>query len=147
MLKWLRRVGTGLGVLAVLCIGLGFGQMRAPSRGRSGSGRGVGNPSDPDAPKGVYPTQSGVVKSISGSQLLLEVDDEHEMKFRITRKTKIFSQNKDGTKEIKASSLEPGQTVSVDMQSALDGSFEAVRVTLEVPPKEAPEVPKDSPKQ
>jgi hypothetical protein len=83
-----------------------------------------------------------VVKSISGAQLLLEVDDEHEMKFRITRKTKFFSGDKDGPKEIKASSLHPGQTVSVDMQSALDGAFEAVRVTLE-----APGVPKESPKQ
>jgi hypothetical protein len=90
---------------------------------------------DPNAPKGVYPTSRGVLKSISGSQLLLELDDEHEMKFRITRKTKIFS----GTQEIKASSLHPGQTVSIDMQSSLDGSVEAVRVTLETP--------KDPPKQ
>jgi hypothetical protein len=65
--------------------------------------------------------------------LLLELEDEHEMKFRITRKTKFFSQNKQDTQEIKASSLHPGQTVSVDMQSALDGSFEAVRITLESP--------------
>jgi hypothetical protein len=82
-----------------------------------------------------------VIKSISGTQLLLEVDDEHEMKFRITRKTKIFSQDKEGAKEIKASSLHPGQTVSIDMESSLDGSFEAIRVTLGIP-----EAPKESPK-
>jgi hypothetical protein len=74
-----------------------------------------------------------VLKSISGSLLLIELDDEHEMKFRITRKTRFFSQTKQDTQEIKASSLHPGQTVSVDMQSALDGSFEAVRITLESP--------------
>ena len=68
-------------------------------------------------------------------------NDEHEMKFRITRKTKFFaSQGKQGngkqvTKEIKASSLHPGQTVDVDMQSSLDGSFEAVRVIVESPSK------------
>jgi hypothetical protein len=61
------------------------------------------------------------------------MDDEHEMKFRITRKTKIFSQSKQGSQEIKASSLHPGQAIAVDAQSALDGSFEAVRVTLESP--------------
>jgi len=67
------------------------------------------------------------------------MDDEHEMKFRITRKTKVFSQDKQDTQEIKASSLHPGQAVSIDMQSSLDGSFEAVRVIVESP--------KESPKQ
>jgi hypothetical protein len=66
-------------------------------------------------------------------------NDEHEMKFRITHKTKFFSsQGKPGkqvTKEIKASSLHAGQAVDVDMQSSLDGSFEAVRVTVESPNK------------
>ncbi len=52
------------------------------------------------------------------------------MKFRITRKTKFYLQDKQGTHEIKASALQPGQTVDVDMQTALDGSFEAMRVTL-----------------
>ncbi|MBZ5636404.1 MAG: hypothetical protein LAO55_25045 [Acidobacteriia bacterium] len=55
------------------------------------------------------------------------------MKFRITRKTKFLSQSKQGVKEIKASSLQPGQTVDVDMQSAIDGAFEAVRITVESP--------------
>jgi hypothetical protein len=64
---------------------------------------------------------------------LVEMDDEHEMKFRITRKTKIFSQGKQGTQEIKTSSLHPGQAVAIDAQSGLDGSFEAVRVTVESP--------------
>ncbi|MCU1336940.1 MAG: hypothetical protein JWO19_2521 [Bryobacterales bacterium] len=63
----------------------------------------------------------------------MEMDDEHEMKFRITRKTKIFSQGKQGTQEIKTSSLHPGQAVAIDAQSGLDGSFEAVRVTVESP--------------
>lgn len=141
MLNRLSRVGTGIVVLAVLC----FGQGKSSARGRTSSGRGsTASAVDPNAPKGVYPTSRGVLKSISGSQLLLEVDDEHEMKFRITRKTKIFaSQGKDAAKEIKASSLEPGQTLSIDMQSGLDGSFEAIRVTLELP-KEAPQ---ESPKQ
>lgn len=128
MLRWLRRVGICVVVLAGLCLGLCYGQGRVPQRGRGPGGANL--PTDPDAPKGVYPTSHGVLKSISGSQLLVQVDDEHEMKFRITRKTKIFSQGKDGAKEIKASSLEPGQTVDVDMQSALDGSFEAIRVTV-----------------
>lgn len=112
-------------------------------RGRTGA---RGAPSDPkgaSAPKDVYPTSHGLLKSISGSQLLVEVDTDHEMKFRITRKTKIFSQSKDSqgkdvSKEIKASSLEPGQTVDVDMQGAPDGSFEAVHITVVPPDAEAP---------
>ena len=77
--------------------------------------------------QGVYPTSRGMLKSISRTQLLVQVDDEHEMKFRIIRKTKIFS---DG-KEIKASSLRSGQAVAVEAQSAVDGSYEAVRITVE----------------
>jgi hypothetical protein len=77
--------------------------------------------------QGVYPTSRGVLKSISRAQLSIQVDDEHEMKFWITRKTKIFAQSK----EIKASSLQPGQAVAVEAQSAVDGSYEAVRVTVE----------------
>jgi len=89
---------------------------------------------DPNAPKGVYPTSRGVLKSISGSQLLLEIDDEHEMKFRMTRKTKILgSLGGHGNQEMKVSALHPGQTISIDMQSGLDGSFEAVRITVESP--------------
>jgi hypothetical protein len=72
-----------------------------------------------------------VLKSKSGSQLLIEMDDEHEMKFRITRKTKFYSQSKQGPQEIAASALHPGQPVAVESQSALDGAFEAVRVTVE----------------
>jgi hypothetical protein len=49
------------------------------------------------------------------------------MKFWITRKTKIFAQSK----EIKSSSLQPGQAVAVEAQSAVDGSYEAVRITVE----------------
>ena len=104
-MKKLCTAGIRAIVLTALCFGLCLGQVRAPSKGRSSGsqGRGSANPSDPNAPKGVYPTSSGVLKSISGSQLLLELEDEHEMKFRITRKTKFFSQNKQDTQEIKAS--------------------------------------------
>jgi hypothetical protein len=57
------------------------------------------------------------------------------MKFRLIHKTKFYTQSKDSqgktvTKEIKASSLEPGQTVDIDMQASLDGAFEAVHVTV-----------------
>ena len=111
MVKGLGRVGIGIAVFACLCAG----QQREVPRGQ------------------VYPTSHGILKSISRSLLVVEVDDEHEMKFRITRKTKFYSQDKQGEHEIKASSLQPGQTVDVDMQAALDGSFEAMRVTLESP--------------
>jgi hypothetical protein len=82
------------------------------------------------------------VKSISGSQLLLEVDDEHEIKFRLTRKTKSYIQSKDGqgknvAKEVKTSSLQPGQTVDIDMKSSLDGTFEAVRIVAAKAPSNA----------
>jgi len=126
--KRLARVG----VCVLLAAGLSFGQ------GASGSGRGKGGsvaPADPNAPKGVFPTAHGTIKSISGSQLFVEVDEDHEMKFRLIHKTKIFMQSKDGQgkivlKEIKTSSLEPGQTVDIDMQSSLDGTFEAVHITV-----------------
>jgi hypothetical protein len=65
----------------------------------------------------------------------VEVDEDHEMKFRLIHKTKFYKQSKDSqgktvSKEIKASSLEPGQTVDIDMQSSLDGAFEAVHITV-----------------
>ena len=85
----------------------------------------------------VYPTSHGLIKSIAGSQLYVQVDDEHEMKFRMTHKTKIFSQDKQGAREIKASSLKAGQTVDVDMQTSLDGAFEAVRITVVRPKAES----------
>ena len=83
--------------------------------------------------QGVHPTTYGVIKSISRSLLLIRVDDEHEMKFQITHKTKFSSQDKQGSHDIKASSLEAGQAVAVEAQVALDGAFEAVRVTLGLP--------------
>jgi hypothetical protein len=134
------KAGICIAVLAGLC----FGQ-RAPVQGRtkgSASRGGSVSPADPNAPKGVYPTAHGIVKSLSGSQLYVEVDEDHEMKFRLIHKTKIFTQSKDAqgkivTKEIKASSLEPGQTVDIDMQVSLDGAFEAVNVTV-VPADAAP---------
>jgi len=133
--KHVCQAGFRITVLTALCFGLCWGQGRAPATGRAkgSQGKAPAGSVDPNAPKGVYPTSRGVLKSISGSLLLLELDDEHEMKFRITRKTKFLSQTKQDTQEIKASSLHPGQTVAVDMQSALDGSFEAIRIILETP--------------
>ncbi len=129
MLKRFFRVGIAVAVFAILCAGQ---QQRVPSGQTRGSGKSGSQPAqDPNGPKGVYPTSHGVLKSISGSLLLVEVDDEHEMKFRITRKTRFYSHDKQGTHEIKASSIQPGQTVDVDMQTSLDGSFEAMRVTLQ----------------
>jgi len=61
---------------------------------------------------------------------MMAMDDEHEMKFRITRKTKFVSGDK---QEIKASAIESGQAVAVDAETALDGSFQAVRIVLKSP--------------
>jgi len=151
VLKGLSRVEIWVGVFAGLCLAqLCLAQGRMPGRGRTPGGLGApATPVDPNAPKGVYPTERGVVKSISGSQLFVEMDDEHEMKFRITRKTKIYNQTKDGqgktvAKEIKSSALEIGETVDVDMQTAPDGSFEAVRITVVPPDAEPPKA--ESPK-
>lgn len=127
-----------LAVCVVLVAGLCFGQGGTPAQGRTkGSTRRGGSaaPADSSAPIGVYPTAHGVVKSIAGSQLFVAVDDEHEMKFRITHKTKSYIQTKDGqgkvvSKEMKTSSLQPGQTVDIDMESSLDGAFEAVRIVV-----------------
>jgi hypothetical protein len=132
-MKGLCKAGICVALLAGLC----FGQ-RVPGQGRTRGSTGRGGsvaPADPNAPKGVFPTAHGIVKSISGSQLYVEVEEDHEMKFRLIHKTKIFTQSKDSqgkiaTKEIKASSLEPGQTVDIDMQSSLDGAFEAVHITV-----------------
>lgn len=74
----------------------------------------------------VYPVAHGVLKSIAGSELLVEVEQDHEMKFRVTRKTRVYSQ----AKEIKASSLEPGQTLDIEMESARTGALEAIRITV-----------------
>ena len=124
------------GIWVVVMTGLCFGQ-RAPGQGRTrgSAGRGSAAPADPNAPKGVFPTAHGTIKSIAGSQLFVEVDEDHEMKFRLIHKTKFFRQFKDEqgkivSKEIKASALEPGQTVDIDMQASLDGAFEAVHVTV-----------------
>ena len=107
MHRRIASVAAWLAVFAALCLG----QERSPK---------------PARPKGIYPTAHGVLKSISGSQFVLEVEEEHELKFHITRKTKIFSQNK----EVKPSVLEPGQTLAIDMQAALDGSFDAIRINI-----------------
>ena len=133
MLKQLARIG----VFVVFATGLCFGQ-RPQAQGRSNGSPGRGAsaaPADPNAPKGVFPTAHGIVKSVAGSQLFVEVDEDHEMKFRLIHKTKIFQQSKDNqgkivSKEIKASALEPGQMVDIDMQASLDGAFEAVRITV-----------------
>jgi hypothetical protein len=102
-------------------------------RGRGASTAGRGSPNDPNAPKGVYATSHGVVKSISKGVLMLAMDDEHEMKFRITRKTRFVSAVKQGTQDIRPSAIESGQVVAVDAETTLDGAFEAVRVVLESP--------------
>ena len=105
-----------------------WGQQR-PVRARGSSTAGRGTLNDPNAPKGVYATSYGVVKSISKGVLMVAMEDEHEMKFRITRKTKFISSDK----EIKSTSIEPGQSVAVDAETSLDGAFEAVRIVLESP--------------
>lgn len=132
---FLKVAAAGIIVLGLsaLC----WGQQRAPVRGRGGSTAGRGAlPKSSDVPKGVYATSHGVVKSISKSVLMVAMDNEHEMKFRITRKTKFVSEDKQGSHEIKGDSLESGQPVAVDAETAQDGSFEAVRVVLE--PAKAP---------
>jgi hypothetical protein len=73
-----------------------------------------------------------VVKSISKALLTVSVDEDHEIKFRLTRKTKFSLPDKEGAHDIKSSALESGQTVSVDAETALDGSFEAARVVVEM---------------
>lgn len=136
-MKRLARVGICILGLAGLCAAQGSGRTKG-SPGRGSVANASSGAADPNAPKGLYPTSHGVLKSISGSQLFVELDDEHEMKFRMTRKTKIYlqskdAQGKDSAKEVKASSLEPGQVLDIDMQITLDGSFEAVRVTARSP--------------
>ena len=126
MLKPFLRIGTWLALLAGPCAFLSSGQERSSKPARPKPPSESGAQRKPQAPKGIYPTAHGVLKSISGSQFMLEVEEEHELKFHITRKTKIFSQNK----EVKASILEPGQTLDIDMQAALDGSFDAIRITI-----------------
>ena len=129
----MKRVALA-GVCLMLSAGLCLAQGRGPQKGSSGRGGSV-IPADPNAPKGVFPTAHGTIKSIAGSQLFVEVDEDHEMKFRLIHKTKFFKQSKDSqgkivSKEIKASALEPGQTVDIDMQASLDGAFEAVHITV-----------------
>ena len=128
---WVVSLFAGL-CLPLVCSGQGgtSGQARPQKSRRGGSAA----PADLNAPIGVFPTSHGVLKSISGSQLLLDVGDDHEIKFRITHKTKSYIQSKDSqgrsiVKEIKTSSLQPGQTLDIDMQSSLDGTFEAIRIT------------------
>jgi hypothetical protein len=138
VLQGIYRAGPIVFVLAGLCLPLlcfaqgGTSGQPPPKKSRHG---GSAAPADLNAPVGIYPTSHGVLKSISGSQLLMEVDDEHEMKFRITHSTKSYMQSKDGqgknvVKEIKTSSLQAGQTLDIDMKSSLDGAFEAVRIMV-----------------
>lgn len=121
-----------VGILAIALYSSGWGQ-QGPGRGRDGSTTGRGTSKDPNAPKGVYATSHGVVKSISKSALMMAMEDGHEMTFRITRKTKFLAGEKQGDQEIKASAIGSGQAVAVDAVTALDGSFEAVRIVLESP--------------
>jgi hypothetical protein len=109
MLKRIFRIGISLAVFVLLCPG-----QESPSKRKS------------EAPKTIYPTAHGVLKSIAGSQFTLEVEEEHELKFHLTRKTRIFLQNK----EVKPTQLEPGQTLDIDMQASIDGSFDAIRINI-----------------
>jgi hypothetical protein len=119
------------GICALVLCGLCFGQGRPPIRSR-GAASGRGTIPASNNTKGVYATSRGVVKSISKALLTVSVDEDHEIKFRLTRKTKFFLQDKEGAHDIKSSALESGQTVSVDAETALDGSFEAARVVVEM---------------
>ena len=143
MLKFHCRVEIGAAVFVGLCLvqlchAQGSAQGQAPGRVGTSGRSGATAHANPNPPKGVYPTAHGDLKSIAGAQLLVQVDDDHEMKFRMTRKTKIFAQDKQGAREIKASSLQAGQTLDIDMQTSLDGVFEAVRVTVVSPKVESP---------
>jgi hypothetical protein len=69
----------------------------------------------------------GTVRSATGKKLAIDVEGDQTLEFYYTRKTKFY----DGDKKVKASSLKRGDRVSVEAQRGLDGTLNAVKVSLE----------------
>jgi hypothetical protein len=117
------RIGVLLLLLAALpspC------QIARPGRGGSRSPRtGVGDVS------GQQPlaTFKGTVQEIDKKALTVEEADSNTLQFVCSRKTHYYN----GTKEIKASTLKPGDRVTVETKRFRDGELEAINVRLEKP--------------
>jgi hypothetical protein len=114
-----------IGVLLVLVAALPSPcQTARPSRGGSRSPR-----TSPGDVSGQQPLASfkGTVHEIDKKALTLEEADANTMQFVCSRKTHYY----DGSKEIKASTLKPGDHVTVETKRFRDGELEAVTVRLE----------------
>ena len=102
-----------------------WAQSRVP-RQRGGSARQGSNPTDKNATI-VLPTFSGVLRGIDKKFILLEAEDGNTQKFNITKKTKFL----DGEKPIQFADLKVGSNLAVEVQLALDRSFDCVNVRLD----------------
>jgi hypothetical protein len=69
----------------------------------------------------------GKVRSTTGKKLLIDMAEDQTLEFYYSKKTKFY----DGDKKLEASSLKPGDRVSVEAQRGLDGTLNAVKVRLE----------------
>jgi hypothetical protein len=74
-------------------------------------------------------TFTGTVHDMDGKTLTVEDADAKTLQFFCTHKTRYF----DGSKKIKSSDIKPGDRVSVESKTALDGELEAVNVRREHP--------------
>ena len=72
-------------------------------------------------------TFHGTLKSVSKKELVLEVQNEHEVAFAISHKTKFLKEKK----SIKAADIPSGAVLSVDGKRDILGNTEAVVVRLE----------------
>ena len=80
----------------------------------------------------ILPSFEGVLRSVSGKQLVVATPDDNEIRFHVVRGTAAYS----GAKKISLSALRIGQRVSVEARVAPDGSFDAVTVHVESLPRE-----------
>ena len=69
---------------------------------------------------------TGLVKTVTGKQIVIEPDPDNSMTFVRSRRTKIVQ----GGKPANESALKPGASVTVDCVTRLNGDLEAITVTL-----------------
>ena len=88
----------------------------------------------PDVPLATF---TGSVRIIDAKALTIDVAEGNTLEFICTRKTRYY----DGSKKIKASAINPGDTVTVEARPDLLLKPEAVIVHLEHPKPAEPEKP------
>lgn len=132
--EWLRMLAGALPVVA-----FAQEQQRMPQDRQSRSRQGGGQSRDKASgaggrsPEDLLIRFPGRLKSVTKKQILLEVENEQELIFRRTKRTRFF----DGGKEVKESAAPVGDPVVLEGQRALNGDLDVVNVLWNEKPAQA----------